>query len=176
MRLPIVMNLLIVALIGVVGAYAFIDSWNIRPGFYQVLGADAYPRIVAAILVLLCLAYLISIVSEVMRAPRHTNVEQAGEYADAAEAPILEDVAKSGIYMLIMWILFISYIFFMPVIGYFQATLVFLFLSIFSLSYRYYGISYLVYAAIFSVLIVAALWVVMVYFLGVYLPPGTIFR
>jgi NADH:ubiquinone oxidoreductase subunit 6 (subunit J) len=176
MRLPVVLNLLIVVLIGAVGVYAFFESWNISPGFFQVLGADAYPRIVAAILVVLCAAYLVNVIVGVRTAPEQAPAEQTEENADATEAPILQDVAKSGISMLFMWVLFIGYIILMPILGYFQATFVFLLFSIFSLSYRYYGINYMGYAVLFAAVIVAVLWIVMIYLLGVYLPPGTIWR
>jgi hypothetical protein len=164
------LDLLIVALLAAVGAYAFVESWNIRPGFGQVLGADAYPRIVAGVLILLCLAYLAGLALEARRLRAARSGGASGD--DRRSIPILQDWHKARWMLAQVWVAFLAYIVLVPVLGYFLASFLFLAVTIFSLGYQEAGVAWLWRSVGYATAIILLLWALLDRFLGLFLPQG----
>lgn len=165
MPLALWLDVLVVAVLGALGVYAFVESWNIRPGFGQVLGADAYPRIVAGVLVVLCAAYIASIALQAWR--------QRGEAAaDPQSIPLLEDWRKARWLLLQLWVALLAYIVVVPVLGYFLASFLYLIVAIFCLGYREDGLAWLWRALAYAGVILLMLWLLLDRLLGVFLPSG----
>lgn len=163
-KLGMWLDLALIFLIALIGVGMFVNSFSIPPGFRQVLGAGAYPRIVAVVLMVLCVAYLLA------QLPR---LKGEGK-ASTEGSPMLRDLQVAKRQLLGTWIAFIVYLVLIPVTGFFEAAFVFLVADIFVLGDL--NRKWLLRSVILSAAISVGLFIVFRVFLHVYLPQRMLFR
>ncbi len=146
----------------VVGGFFLVESYEVSPGFQQVVGADQYPRWFAIILIGLCLASLIK-----------DHLLYRREDFSREDVKIIAEMREVGPRIMALFGLLVLYIFLIPHLGYFESGFIFLTLAIFSLGQR--DIKRFVSSLIFAFGITLAVYFVFGVLMNIYLPPGIIF-
>ncbi|SDM09823.1 tripartite tricarboxylate transporter TctB family protein [Halarsenatibacter silvermanii] len=146
----------------VIGAFFLVESYEVSPGFQQVVGADQYPRWFAVILIALCLA---SLIKDHLRLRRDDFTSE--------DVKLIEEMLSVGPRILVLFGLLIFYIYLIPFLGYFESGFIFLALAIFFLGQK--NVRNLVYSLLFASGITLAVYFVFGVVMNIYLPTGILF-
>ncbi len=146
----------------ILGLIFYFESFNIRRGFQQIVGANEYPRYVALLLVIL------GVINIVRSAIKY----HAGE-REAEELKIFKEFRDAGDKIIPLFLLLILNILLTRIIGYFESGFVFMSLAIFILGPKT-KIRFLKSIG-FAIFITLILYLVFGIIMNIYLPPGLIF-
>ena len=146
----------------VFGLIFYFESFNIRRGFQQIVGANEYPRYVALFLVILGIINLIKISIKYFQGERELE-----------ELKIFKEFRDAGDKIIPLFLLLILNILLTRIIGYFESGFVFMSLAIFILGPKT-KIRFLKSIG-FAIFITLILYLVFGIIMNIYLPPGLIF-
>lgn len=146
----------------VIGIFFLVESYEVSPGFQQVVGADQYPRWFAVILIFLCLASLLK-----------DHLAWRREKFAADEVKIIQEMKEVGPRILTLFGLLVLNIYLIPHLGYFESGFVFLVLAIFVLSEK--SLRSLLMSLLYATGITLAIYLVFGVIMNIYLPAGLIF-
>jgi len=146
----------------IIGIFFLVESYEVSPGFQQVVGADQYPRWFAVILICLCLASLL----------KDHLVWRRDEFA-AEEVKIIQEMKEVGPRILTLFGLLVLNVFLIPHLGYFESGFVFLLLAIFALGEK--NLRSLFISSLYAAGITLIIYLVFGVIMNIYLPAGLIF-
>jgi len=157
-----IVHLLVNIFFVVFGLIFYFESFNIRRGFQQIVGANEYPRYVALFLVILGIINIIK-----------SGIKYRAGEREVEELKIFKEFRVAGDKIIPLFLLLILNILLTRIIGYFESGFVFMFLAIFVLGPKT-KIS-LLKALGFAIFITLILYLVFGIIMNIYLPPGLIF-
>lgn len=144
------------------GLIFYFESFNIRRGFQQIVGANEYPRYVALFLVILGIINIIKI-----------SIKYYKNERELEELKIFKEFREAGDKIVPLFLLLILNILLTRIIGYFESGFVFMTLAIFILGpktkFRF------IKSTGFAIFITLILYLIFGIIMNIYLPPGLIF-
>ncbi len=142
-----------------IGVVFVVGSFDVSPGFQQIVGADQYSRAVASLLTVL----------GILGVGRAVLDYRKGAF-DEEELKIVVEMRRAGKRIGALFLLLILNIYLIRIIGYFESGFVFLTLAIFVLGDK--TRRRFLQAVAFALLITAIVYVVFGVMLNIYLPRG----